>query len=67
MKRNNDYHYGADGLIHDAYGDNSPNHRIGGTIRVYPYWYSDRKRAESSINTSGGIRAKRRNKSRSVI
>ena len=35
---------GSDGVYHyDPYGDNTFCHRVGGTWRLSPYWYSANK------------------------
>lgn len=41
--RNKTY-LGSDGVYHyDPYGDNTFCHRVGGTWRLSPYWYSANK------------------------
>lgn len=57
-------YYGADGMIHDDYGDNTPHHRIGGTYQVSPWWFnrnkkSKRKKRKSSKNTRAAERSDR--------
>ena len=50
--------YGADGLIHDDYGDNTSYHRIGGTFRMSPWWH-DRKKQKSKTQKRNSTKKKR--------
>lgn len=48
----------------DRYGDNTPNHRLGGLVYTKPYWYDCDNNSNKHSRTSRRTKNKTKNKKR---